>query len=136
MCNNISGSMRERKHVITSCPTLIYCSKLKLAEQVFTPAHHHQAAPFLLSAYEQVDGEKINLKSGDHKLVCVCVYGVSHRAVASVPRRRSSLPVPGRGSNDPGLPTPPSRPLEGQSLEMSGGGGCHFIFGRRSYLKQ
>ena len=66
--------MRERKHVITSCPTLIYCSKLKLAEQVFTPAHHHQAAPFLLSAYEQVDGEKINLKSGDHKLVCVCVW--------------------------------------------------------------
>ena len=65
--------MRERKHVITSCPTLIYCSELKLAEQVFTPAHHHQAAPFLLSAYEQVDGEKINLKSGDHKLVCVCV---------------------------------------------------------------
>ena len=65
--------MRERKHVITSCPTLIYCSKLKLAEQVFTPAHHHQAAPFLLSAYEQVDGKKINLKSGDHKLVCVSV---------------------------------------------------------------
>ena len=65
--------MRERKHVITSCPTLIYCSELKLAEQVFTPAHHHQAAPFLLSAYEQVDGEKNNLKSGDHKLVCVCV---------------------------------------------------------------
>ena len=65
--------MRERKHVITSCPTLIYCSKLKLAEQVFTPAHHHQAAPFLLSAYEQVDGEKINLKSSDHKLVCVSV---------------------------------------------------------------
>ena len=93
--------MRERKHVITSCPTLIYCSKLKLAEQVFTPAHHHQAAPFLLSAYEQVDGEKINLKSGDHKLVCVC-------AVASVPRRSSSLPVPGRGPMTLGCPHRPA----------------------------
>ena len=122
--------MRERKHVITSCPTLIYCSKLKLAEQVFTPAHHHQAAPFLLSAYEQVDGEKINLKSGDHKLVCVCVCG------GQCPQKELLPPCPRPGSNDPGLPTPPGRPLEGQSLEMSGGGGCHFIFGRRSYLKQ
>ena len=95
--------MRERKHVITSCPTLIYCSKLKLAEQVFTPAHHHQAAPFLLSAYEQVDGEKINLKSGDHKLVCVCVC-----VVASVPRRSSSLPVPGRGPMTLGCPHRPA----------------------------
>ena len=100
--------MRERKHVITSCPTLIYCSKLKLAEQVFTPAHHHQAAPFLLSAYEQVDGEKINLKSGDHKLVCECVCGVPHGAVASVPRRSSSLPVPGRGPMTLGCPHRPA----------------------------
>ena len=35
-CNNISESMRERKHVITSCPTLIYRHKLKLARLLFT----------------------------------------------------------------------------------------------------
>lgn len=50
-CNNISESMRERKHVITSCPTLIYRHKLKLARLLFTdlslPALLLLAAPFL-----------------------------------------------------------------------------------------
>ena len=51
-CNNISESMRERKHVITSCPTLIYRHKLKLPRLLFTvlslpPCASLLAAPFL-----------------------------------------------------------------------------------------
>ena len=58
-CNNISESMRERKHVITSCPTLIYRHKLKLPRLLFTvlslPPCFSPSCTFFASCWSSFD---------------------------------------------------------------------------------